>query len=84
MSDQVPRVGDVLSSVLDVLGIPQTVMAAESKISAKHLNQLIRGHVTLTPETAIQLADAIALRLVAIDTRQRMEALRQTEARHHG
>lgn len=69
--------GEALLAVIDVLGIPQSVFAKEAGISAKHLNQLIKGHANFTPEMAVIIADAVALRLVDLDTRQRMSAVRR-------
>jgi plasmid maintenance system antidote protein VapI len=74
--------GEALQAVLDALGTPQSAFAYEAGISAKHLNQLIKGHANFTPETSLMIADALAMRLVAIDTKDRMETLRRRERRH--
>lgn len=69
--------GETLGAILDVLGTPQSIFAREVGISAKHLNRLINGHSNFTPEMSLMIAEVVALRLVEIDTRDRMEALRR-------
>jgi plasmid maintenance system antidote protein VapI len=69
--------GDTLRAVIGSLGLTQAAFARDAGISAKHLNMLIKGHAHFTPETTVQIADAIAVRLVAIDTTHRMQVLRR-------
>lgn len=69
--------GEALAAVLDALGLTQAAFAKDADISAKHLNQLVKGHAPFTPETTAAIADGIALRILTIDTRHRMQVLRQ-------
>jgi plasmid maintenance system antidote protein VapI len=68
--------GEALAAILDVLDIPQSAFAQDAGISAKHLNQLVQGNANFTPETTAAIADGIALRILTIDTRHRMQVLR--------
>ena len=47
--------GEHLLDALRQLGISQAELAARTGLSAKHINQIIKGAATLTPETAMQL-----------------------------
>lgn len=47
--------GAIIQREIDAAGYSQTAVAARSNISAKHLNQLLRGHVALSAEVAIAL-----------------------------
>lgn len=47
--------GALIQREIDAAGYPQTAVAARTGISAKHLNQLLRGHVALSPDVAIAL-----------------------------
>ena len=73
--------GEVLTAILDALDITQAAFAQDAGISAKHLNQLVKGHAVFTPEATAAIADGIALRILTIDTRHRMQVLRQQGGR---
>ena len=47
--------GEHLLDELRRLGLSQADLAARTGLSAKHINQIVRGVATLTPDTAIQL-----------------------------
>lgn len=47
--------GEHLGNVLAGLGMSQSDLAARTGISAKHINQLIKKNLPVTPETATQL-----------------------------
>jgi len=47
--------GAMIQREIDAAGYSQTAVAARSSISAKHLNQLLRGHVALSAEVAVAL-----------------------------
>ncbi len=47
--------GEHLLDELLRLGISQADLAARTGLSAKHINQIIKGAATVTPETAVQL-----------------------------
>jgi HTH-type transcriptional regulator/antitoxin HigA len=53
--------GDTLSEVLDDLGMTQTELARRTGLSTKHINQIIRGQVGITPETALLLEKATGI-----------------------
>jgi len=50
--------GDTLTEVLDELGMTQMDLARRTGLSAKHVNQVVKGLVGLTPETALLLEKA--------------------------
>ena len=47
--------GTYLSIVLDNLGLTQTDLSARTGLSAKHVNQIIKGSANVSPEVASQL-----------------------------
>jgi HTH-type transcriptional regulator/antitoxin HigA len=47
--------GALIQRELDARGFSQADVAARSNISAKHVNQLLRGHVPLSPDVALAL-----------------------------
>lgn len=47
--------GVVIQQTLEDLQFTQAEVAARASISAKHLNQIIKAHVALTPEVAVAL-----------------------------
>ncbi len=47
--------GATLAAALEELGLTQAALAARAGLSRKHLNQIIKGTVALTPETALRL-----------------------------
>jgi plasmid maintenance system antidote protein VapI len=73
--------GEALGLMLAAIGVSQASFASDVDISAKHLNQLVKGHVNLTPELAVVIADALAQRLVFIDTKYRMDTVRKGSSR---
>ena len=70
-----------MQAVLDALDVSQAAFAADADISAKHLNQLVKGHANFTPEMVALLADGMAVRLMSIDTRHRLKVLREAGER---
>ncbi len=48
--------GWTLRETIDALGIDQRELAARSGLSARHVNQVIKGLVPLTHDTALRLA----------------------------
>lgn len=69
--------GEALQAVIKALGVTQSAFAADCGISAKHLNQLVKGHANFNAEMIATLADGVAVRLMTIDTRHRVARLRQ-------
>lgn len=47
--------GDLLTVILEQLGMTQADLAARTGLSSKHVNQVVNGVATLSPETAAQL-----------------------------
>jgi len=47
--------GETLQETIDALGIDQRELAARSGLSAKHINQIIKGLVPISHDTAIRL-----------------------------
>lgn len=47
--------GALIQREIEAAGYSQTAVAARTNISAKHLNQLLRGHVALSAEVAVAL-----------------------------
>ena len=47
--------GETLQETIDSLGIDQRELARRSDLSAKHVNQIIKGIAPITHETAIRL-----------------------------
>lgn len=50
--------GDTLQEVLDERGMPQIDLARRTGLSAKHVNQIVKGNAAITAETAILLERA--------------------------
>ncbi len=53
--DYATGAGSYLQIVLDELGMSQSDLAARTGLSTKHINQIIKRGLTLSPETATQL-----------------------------
>ena len=47
--------GGTLQETIDALGIDQRELAARAGVSAKHVNQIIKGTAPITHDTAIRL-----------------------------
>lgn len=47
--------GGLIRAEIEATGFSQADVAVRANISAKHLNQLLQGHVPLTPEVAVAL-----------------------------
>jgi addiction module HigA family antidote len=47
--------GQTLQETIDALGIDQRELAVRTELSAKHVNQIIKGVAPITPDTAIRL-----------------------------
>ena len=63
--------GRMILRELEAGGFSQADIAARANLSAKHLNQVIKGHVPLTPDVAISLERVLG---ASADTWLRMEA----------
>lgn len=63
--------GGLIQRELEAAGFSQADVAARANLSAKHLNQLVRGHVPLTPEVAVALERVLG---VSTDLWLRMDA----------
>ncbi|WP_401001119.1 helix-turn-helix domain-containing protein [Agromyces sp. GXQ0307] len=63
--------GRMILRELEAGGFSQADIAARANISAKHLNQIVKGHVPLTPEVAVSLERVLG---ASADTWLRMEA----------
>jgi HTH-type transcriptional regulator/antitoxin HigA len=76
--EDVPEVaaapGHYLRAVLEDKQIPQAQLAARTGLSAKHINQVIQGVASLSPEMAVALERALG---VPSRTWNRLEALYQ-------
>lgn len=53
--DWVVSPGSLIQREINAGGFSQADVASRANISAKHLNQILKGHVPLTPEVAISL-----------------------------
>ncbi len=53
--DYAVRPGETLQETIDALGIDQRELAARAGLSAKHVNQVIKGVAPITQDTAIRL-----------------------------
>lgn len=51
----VPAPGETLKEALEDMGLPQADLARRTGLSTKHVNQLIQGAASLSPEVAILL-----------------------------
>src|SRR5258708_19513021 len=51
----VPAPGETLKETLEDLALPQADLARRTGLSTKHINQLIQGAASLSPEVAILL-----------------------------
>jgi HTH-type transcriptional regulator/antitoxin HigA len=47
--------GRLIQRELEAAGLSQAEVASRASLSAKHLNQVLKGHVTLSPEVAVAL-----------------------------
>ncbi|NNH06979.1 HigA family addiction module antitoxin [Cellulomonas fimi] len=63
--------GEMIQLALEDLRFTQADVAARASISAKHLNQVIKGHVPLSPEVAVALERVLG---VSADHWLRLEA----------
>lgn len=53
--------GEVLQVELDARGLTQAELAIRTNLSAKHVNQVIKGNATLSPEMALRLERALGI-----------------------
>ena len=53
--------GATLQEVLDEAGMTQAELAERTGLSAKHINQVIKGHASLTPQTAFRLEPVVGV-----------------------
>jgi addiction module HigA family antidote len=56
--DKVYPPGDTLAEVLDQRDMTQTDLARRTGLSVKHVNQIVKGAASITPETAVLLERA--------------------------
>ena len=80
--------GETIEEMIDELGMDQQELSIRLALSAKHVNQIIRGHASITHETAIALERVLGVpagfwlnreaiyreRLAKIDEKKRLEA----------
>lgn len=50
--------GETLSERLEEIGMTPTELAARTRLSTRHVNQIISGSAPITPETALRLERA--------------------------
>lgn len=53
--DYIVPPGDTLSEVLEELGMSQAELSRRTGLSTKHINQIVSGEATISPETALKL-----------------------------
>lgn len=53
--------GDTLAEILSIKGISKPTLALLMNVSFKTINQIIKGKVVITPETAILLEKALEI-----------------------
>jgi HTH-type transcriptional regulator / antitoxin HigA len=53
--------GEVLQMELDARGMTQAELAGRTNLSAKHVNQVIKGGATLSPDMALRLERALGI-----------------------
>lgn len=53
--------GETLKEVLEDLGMSQAELATRTGLSPKHVNQVIQGHVRLTPDMAARLEPVVGV-----------------------
>lgn len=68
--------GSLIKAELDALEYSQSDVAARANISTKHFNQLINGHVPLSPEIAMSLERVLG---IAAEITLQMDATWQAE-----
>lgn len=75
--------GALIKAELDALEYSQSDVAARANVSTKHLNQLINGHVPLSPEIAVALERVLGIAAemsLQMDATWQAEKARQTAA----
>lgn len=75
--------GTLIQAELDALEYSQADVAARTNISTKHFNQLIKGHVPLSPDIAVALErvlDIPAEMLLQMDATWQADKVRRTSA----
>ena len=53
--------GEILQMELDARGLTQAELASRTNLSAKHVNQVIKGSATLSPDVALRLERALGI-----------------------
>lgn len=53
--------GEILQIELDARGLTQAELASRTNLSAKHVNQVIKGGATLSPDMALRLERALGI-----------------------
>jgi HTH-type transcriptional regulator/antitoxin HigA len=51
----IPAPGETLRETLEELGLTQSKLATRTGLTLKHINQIIQGNATISPETAVAL-----------------------------
>jgi HTH-type transcriptional regulator/antitoxin HigA len=53
--------GEILQAELDARGLTQAELAARTNLSTKHVNQVVKGVASLSPDTALRLERALGI-----------------------
>ncbi|HKP44695.1 ImmA/IrrE family metallo-endopeptidase, partial [Mycobacterium sp.] len=75
--------GSLIKAELDALEYSQSDVASRANISTKHFNQLINGHVPLSPEIAVSLERVLGIAAeitLQMDATWQAEKVRRTSA----
>jgi HTH-type transcriptional regulator / antitoxin HigA len=76
--------GEVLRIELDARGLTQAELASRTNLSAKHINQVIKGNATLSPEMALRLERALGIPSQVWNALEANYQDRQTRAKARG
>ena len=76
--------GEVLQTELDARGLTQAELAIRTNLSAKHVNQVIKGNATLSPEMALRLERALGIPSQVWNALEANYQDRQTRAKARG
>lgn len=76
--------GEVLQLELDARGLTQAELANRTNLSAKHVNQVIKGNAALSPEMALRLERALGIPSQVWNALEANYQDRQTRAKARG
>ena len=79
----IPAPGETLRETIDELGLTQSKLALRTGLTLKHINQIIQGNASISPETAVALersTDVPASFWNALEANYRDHRIRTTEA----